>query len=591
MASSKSKINSIRVTSQSEPLPPMPSENFVNVTEPDTKISLAPSIVTEVKSKQDLTRLTEGVLPATAILSVNSNVDVVNQHGKKIASLESVIDKLVRKIIPAFSIADERTIAPLVNFLKEKQLEDVFITSSKPKFVKKAREAYPISRGIVEITNKGKLNEKMLMDTRGMANSHLAKIVILPQEIATKDAIEYLQRKLITVWVKESARDATAVNMHNIITTGPNGMIVSSAERTAEAMKLYTNQMTLVRKSIMVGHRGIPALAPENTLEGAILAYEKGAEVIENDIYLSADGHIVIMHDATIDRTTTGKGNVESMTLAQLKQYKANTQFPDEYPNAEIPTLREYFEEFKGKDVDHFVEIKSEKREIVNKLIELIREYQVEDQVSVISFKANQLKLLGKKMPRMSAGFLTSGIANEANVNPSLRAALNLIQPLSTTFNPSYSGLGKNFMEAAKHRGVTLWPWTYRNIDHFKQYFLLGTNGLTTDNNYWASDWAAEVKPKNDHYKIKAGETVELKASIKMYDRRVKEITPELIFISGEDIVSVQGHKVTGNKKGTAHALLRYTQQMDEGNYYDLYTEPVTIKVQGQSHTVKHANI
>ena len=66
--------------------------------------------------------------------------------------------------------------------------------------------------------------------------------------------------------------------------------------------------MTLVRTPYMLAHRGIPGLARENTLEGAILAYEKGADHIENDIYMTKDRHIVILHDRTLDRTTNGTG-------------------------------------------------------------------------------------------------------------------------------------------------------------------------------------------------------------------------------------------------------------------------------------------
>ena len=86
------------------------------------------------------------------------------------------------------------------------------------------------------------------------------------------------------------------------------------------------------------------------------------------------------------------------------------------------------------------------------------------------NFNAVQLQLLAEKMPGMSIGFLTSGIAKETNVNPSLRATLRVVQNLNSTFNTSYSGLGENFMEAAKHRGVTFWPWTFRNQDLFVNY-------------------------------------------------------------------------------------------------------------------------
>ncbi|WP_100405606.1 glycerophosphodiester phosphodiesterase family protein [Bacillus solitudinis] len=584
-AGSKMKIDNIKVSLQAKELsamPPKPGENFVTVSEPDTGISMAPSIIHEVTTNEELEQLTEGELPATAILQVNRDLQVIDADNQSIASLETVLEEMDTKIIPAFAIDEEATIAPLITLLKSKDLEDAFVLSNQPDLVKKTREAYPIIRGVVDFSQITKLNEERLMDIRRTTNSNLAKIAILSEDEATIENISYLQRKLITVWVKEATdRQTTKVDLHKMITAGPNGMVIKDTNDVIDALSLYTNNTTLVRKPLMVGHRGIPGLAPENTLAGAKLAYEKGADIIENDIYLTTDGHIVVMHDGTIDRTTNGTGNVESYTLEQLKQFKANKQFPDEYPDEEIPTLREFFEEFKGKDVDHFVEIKSYKPEIIEKLVELIKEMGVEDQVSVISFNRNQIQLLGEKMPGMPAGLLTSGIASETDLYPSLREAIHITQNLNSTFNTSYSGLGENFMEAAKHRGLTFWPWTYRNTADFNKYFLLGTNGLTTDYNHWASEWAAQIKPEQASYILNGNKSVEIGATIDLYNRQTKEITPEIVILDGEDKLEVNGNTVTPKSAGTVHALLRYTQEIDSTNKYDIYTQPVTFTIKG----------
>jgi glycerophosphoryl diester phosphodiesterase len=581
-AGSLTKVDNIKVTLQTEELPKIvrPGENFVHVAEPDTSIALAQTVVTEVDSNEDLNRLMKGDLPATAIFDVNRNLEVTDASGNVISDLSTVIEKLDQKVIPAFALTEEATIAPLTQYLKKMKLEDAFVLSDKPELVKKAREAYPIIRGIIGYHVSGEITEEELMNIRRTTNSNLAKIILLPESAASIENISYLQRKLMTVWVKEdSSKESTLVDFHRIITAGPNGIVTNQHESALNALEFYNENTTIVRTPYMFAHRGIPGLAPENTLEGAILAYQKGATHIENDIYLTKDGHIVILHDGTLDRTTNGTGYVENYTLAELKLLLANDQFPAQYPDARIPTLREFFEEFKGKDVDHIVEIKSSNPIIVDKLLELIEEMGVENQVSVISFNDAQLQLLAEKMPGMSIGFLTGGYANETNVNPSLRSTLNVVQKLNSTFNTSYDGLGVNFMEAAKHRGLTFWPWTYRSQDLFINAYLLGTNGLTTDYNHWASAWAASVSPTLTQYQLAVGESKELTAQIETYDRQIKEITPEIIVIDGQDLVTVNGNVVNTQSTGTVHAMLRYTQTIAEGKSYDIYTQPITIQI------------
>ena len=101
------------------------------------------------------------------------------------------------------------------------------------------------------------------------------------------------------------------------------------------------------------------------------------------------------------------QGYVENYTLTELKQLLANDQFPVEYPNARIPTLRELlFEEFKGKEVEHIVEIKSGNPEIIDELIKLIKEMGVENQVYDISFNAAQYNPC-RENPRYVHGFFS----------------------------------------------------------------------------------------------------------------------------------------------------------------------------------------
>ncbi|MFW9916977.1 MAG: glycerophosphodiester phosphodiesterase [Candidatus Thorarchaeota archaeon] len=91
----------------------------------------------------------------------------------------------------------------------------------------------------------------------------------------------------------------------------------------------------------MIAHRGASGWAPENTLPAFQKAVELEADMIEFDIQLSADRHIVVIHDKTVDRTTNGTGKVAEKPFAELRQLDAGAWFAPNFTGTRIPTLRE----------------------------------------------------------------------------------------------------------------------------------------------------------------------------------------------------------------------------------------------------------
>jgi glycerophosphoryl diester phosphodiesterase len=102
-----------------------------------------------------------------------------------------------------------------------------------------------------------------------------------------------------------------------------------------------------------VAHRGYSAATPENTLTAERRAFEVGADMVELDVQMSSDGHVVVIHDDTVGRTTDSPTDdrVEDLTLSELKALDAG--YPDRFGSAfageRIPTLEEVFEEAKGR--------------------------------------------------------------------------------------------------------------------------------------------------------------------------------------------------------------------------------------------------
>lgn len=88
-------------------------------------------------------------------------------------------------------------------------------------------------------------------------------------------------------------------------------------------------------------HRGSKGTHPENTLASFREAVRVGSDGIELDVHLTKDGHLVVIHDETVDRTTNGTGEIRTLTLAEIKAMDAGSWFHNKYAGEKIPTLEE----------------------------------------------------------------------------------------------------------------------------------------------------------------------------------------------------------------------------------------------------------
>ena len=576
------RVDNIQITLQQDALPPMPAERFVQVKEPETKIALAPTVLTELESAGQLDSLSGPKLPATVILYVNNQLKVTDSSGQaEIGSLDSVLETINTRMIPAFYVKDEQTVDNLVEYLQNVRLEDADIISDNSDLVKRARKAYPIIRGIVDFTANTDWSVEKLLEIRGQTNVSQAKIILLPQNASSRDNVSYLQKLGMTVWTKEQAAPAEKnLAIHTLITAGTNGILTDSPLQAIDAMKLYSNQTTLIRKPYIVGHRGMPSQAPENTIEGNALAAKAGAELIETDVYLSKDGYPVILHDGTLERTTNGKGFIEDYTLEELKQLNANKPHPSGFPNVKIPTFEEQIDLARETGLVIQTEIKTSNPNVIEPIVKLIKEKKAEDLITVISFDSNQIKRMNEQMPELTTELIVgSGISRTWDVHRAVRQTLLTVQNLNAVYNANFTLLTQDYMEAAKHRGLTIAPWTFNNRNDLIQFFMYGTWGLTTDYAYWASDWTASIKPVQEKYTLSANRNINVFAEIYTYSGKGRTVSPEIVLLDGQDIVEVNGSMITAKQPGTAHALLRYTTTLDANNRYDLYTQPISFVV------------
>lgn len=157
-------------------------------------------------------------------------------------------------------------------------------------------------------------------------------------------------------------------------------------------------------------HRGYSGKYPENTMLAFHKAVEAGADGIELDVQLTKDGVPVIIHDELVDRTTNGKGRVKEMTLEELRQLDASYIYAGQYGVNPIPTFREYCEFVRDLPITTNIEMKTgifEYLGIEEKVLDMIREFRLEDKVIISSFNHFTILRMQKLAPHLKYGFLS----------------------------------------------------------------------------------------------------------------------------------------------------------------------------------------
>ena len=154
----------------------------------------------------------------------------------------------------------------------------------------------------------------------------------------------------------------------------------------------------------VIAHRGASGYAPENTAAAFAKAIAMGADAIETDVRLSADGELVLIHDATVTRTTDGRGPVADHTLAELRALDAGRWFSDAFAGERVPTLAELIEDVAPR-IPVGLEIKD--RAATGPTIAAIRAAGIEDRVEVTSFLWPAVVEAKRLAARLPIGFLT----------------------------------------------------------------------------------------------------------------------------------------------------------------------------------------
>lgn len=296
-----------------------------------------------------------------------------------------------------------------------------------------------------------------------------------------------------------------------LVTVLSLGLFAGATTSTALAEATPLEQQLKDLESFQViAHRGASGHAPESTMAAYELAHEWGADYLEVDVQLSADGELVVFHDDTVDRTSDGEGHIHDYTLEELKALDTGTWFNDAnvdkadpaFAGAQILTLEELFERF-GHDARYYIETKSPLLNpgLEEALVEALEEHDMIEngRVLVQSFEQGsllKLRELNQHIPLIQLVWYSPSeedndrLVEWTGVTPApaditdedFQAIAAYAAGIGT--NVTYNGedvIDADFISQAQENGLPVHVYTINETDEMKRLQDWGVNGLFTD--------------------------------------------------------------------------------------------------------------
>jgi glycerophosphoryl diester phosphodiesterase len=234
----------------------------------------------------------------------------------------------------------------------------------------------------------------------------------------------------------------------------------------------------LAAPPLVIAHRGDSAHRPENTLASFAGALEVGAALVELDVQLTADGHVIVIHDPTLDRTTTGRGDVRRLTLAEVRAVSAGypDRFGGAYAGERVPTFADALALLRGR-ARVLVEIKTEsvtddaEGGIEARVTEDVRRAGMAGEAALISFDHRAIVRLQALAPEMARGRLFGRTTADEVLAHAGEAGCDLVMPHK-------SQLTDVLVERVHAAGLKLATWVVDEPEELKALARYGLYGV-----------------------------------------------------------------------------------------------------------------
>lgn len=224
----------------------------------------------------------------------------------------------------------------------------------------------------------------------------------------------------------------------------------------------------------MIAHRGLSMVAPENTLKAYELASQNKYEYVETDIQLNYSNDWVLMHDDTVDRTTTGTGKVSELTTDYIKSLLIDSgNNVDLYPGEKVPFLDDFLKLCKDKNLKPLIEVKYNKNEsALQKLINLVKLYGLQNETRIISFSIETLEIIRRLDKNIKVTIVSEGDITEQLI-------IKALDIKNCDFSMSApSGV---MIKKAHENNIKVNCWTVNDFVKANELISSGIDFITTD--------------------------------------------------------------------------------------------------------------
>ena len=233
----------------------------------------------------------------------------------------------------------------------------------------------------------------------------------------------------------------------------------------------------------IVGHRGASHDAPENTLPAVKLGFEQGADAVEVDVFATADGRIVAIHDADTKRVAGVKLDVGKSTLADLRKLDVGSWKGERWAGTVIPTLEEVLEAVpEGRRL--MIEVKCRVSALPN-LERAIEASGKRERVALISFSYPLIAQAKRMMPDVPAYWVYGFSVRERARwgNPTMQGLIRKAETagLDGLDLDGQGPITKTFVDKLRAKGMELYVWTVNDPNRARELIAMGVKGITTD--------------------------------------------------------------------------------------------------------------
>lgn len=235
--------------------------------------------------------------------------------------------------------------------------------------------------------------------------------------------------------------------------------------------------LTPYRRPLLIGHRGYPAKFPENTIASFEGAIEAGCDMVELDVTLTKDRKVVVIHDDTLERTTSGKGLVKAHTLEEIKRLDAGSWFHPRFSTERVPELSEVIKLTAGRCMVN-IEIKKSAFEadypndaIERQVVTLVKTRGAMNRVLVSSYDKRMLQRIAAMEGPPAIAYISNHPLDQTDL-----AMLLAIKAFS--WHPRFTVLTRDQVEMLHTRGLKIFPWTINTRQDVESMLDLGVDGL-----------------------------------------------------------------------------------------------------------------